>query len=134
MLPWEKQTMHANRSCLVPKGTGQLNCTCKRLINYWEKIHISGREVGWMPRGIAQFLGRVADCCLELHNFWVEQLTAAHNCTISGLSRPAGRNCTIFWVKLGWQICAIMEPNRFPNRIVQFLEGRLLSLQNCVIS
>ena len=45
MFPWEKQPMHANQFFSVPEGTGQLNWTCKRLLNCREKMHISGWEL-----------------------------------------------------------------------------------------
>lgn len=45
-----------------------------------------------------------------------------------GLRSPVGRNYAIFWMKPDWQNCAIMEPSRLPDIIVQFLEGRLVSL------
>jgi len=68
MLPWEKEPMHENQFCSVPEGTGQLNYTCKRLLNCWEKMCISGKELSWLPRRFAQFLGRAVDCYLGLRN------------------------------------------------------------------
>jgi len=54
-------------------GTDKLNCTYNSLLNWEEKMCISGRETSWLPRGIAQFLSRSAHCYLELHNFWADQ-------------------------------------------------------------
>jgi len=80
------------------------------------------------------FLGGIwADFPEGLHNFWAEQLTATQNCTISGLSIPAGRNCAIFSVKLDKNICTILEPNKLPDIIVHFLEGRMVPLENYAI-
>ena len=61
-------------------------------------------------------------------------MTSVHNFIISGLSSCPGMNCAIFERKTDKKNCAIMEPTRLPDRIAQFLEGRLVSLQNCVIS
>ena len=63
MLPWEKQPIHANQFCSVSEGIGKLNCTCNSLLSWEEKMHISGRELGGIPRGIAQFPSKAADCC-----------------------------------------------------------------------
>jgi len=35
-------------------------------------------------------------------------------------------DCTISGGELSWLDCTFMEPSRQPNRIVQFLEGRLV--------
>lgn len=78
--------------------------------------------------------GSWADCPGDLRNLWAEQLIVAQDCTILGLSSPAGRNCAIFWIMLDWQNCAILEPSRLTNIIVQFVEGRLVAIQNCAIS
>ena len=84
---------------------------------------------------IFAFLGGSWAGFLEgLCNFWVEQLTTAQNCAISGMICPTGRNCAIFPVNSNRQICAILEPNKLPDKIAQFLEGRLVPLQNCAIS
>ena len=64
--------MHASMFSLVLKGTNQLICPCKRLLNYWEKMRISGWELGWLLRGFTQFLGKAADCYPYLRKFWVE--------------------------------------------------------------
>lgn len=80
------------------------------------------------------FLGGSWAGCLEsLCSFSTEQLSAAHNCTISRLSSPGGRSCTIFSMKSDKKICTILEPSRLLNKIAQFLKGRLVSLQNCAI-
>ena len=62
-----------------------------------------------------QFLGRAADCCLDLHKSWAEQPAARKICI-----NPARR--------VGWQDCVILEPIRLSERIAQFLEGRLVTL------
>lgn len=72
MLPSEEQPMHANQFCSVPEGIGQLHGTCNVLLSWEEKMCIFGRELGYLPRGITQFLGGAADYCLELHNFLAE--------------------------------------------------------------
>jgi len=36
-------------------------------------------------------------------------------------------------MKPDWQNCAILEPSSLLDRIAQFLEERLVSLQNCAI-
>jgi hypothetical protein len=78
--------------------------------------------------------GSWADCPGDLHNFWAEQLTAAQICTNPGLnSLLLGKNCTNPAGRVGWQDCAILEPSRLSERIAQFLEGRLVSLQKCTI-
>lgn len=73
MLPWDKQFMHENQFFSVLKGTDQPDGTCISLQAWWENLCIFGREMGWLPKGIAQFMGWVDDCYPELHNFWVEQ-------------------------------------------------------------
>ena len=65
--------MHASLLCSVQEGTGQLNYTCKRLLDSWEKMCISGWELSWLPRRFAQFLGRTADCYPYLRKFWAKQ-------------------------------------------------------------
>jgi len=72
MLPWEKHTVHANQFCMVSEGTGQINYTCNSLLSWEEKMCIFGRELGWLPKGIAQFLGRETDYFPKLRNFWAE--------------------------------------------------------------
>lgn len=49
------------------------------------------------------------------------------------LGRVVGKDCTVFWVNPNWKDCAIIEPNRLQDKIMQFLEGRLGALQNCTI-
>lgn len=120
MLPWGKHSMHANQFFSVPEGTNQLNCTSKRLLNCWERMCISGRELIWLPSRFVQFLGKADD-------FY-------QDCAIPRLSSPAGRFCAIFLMKLDWKNCTILEPIKLPDKIVQFLVGRLVSLQNCAIS
>ena len=89
----------------------------------------------WLRGIFVQFLGGSWAGCLEgLRNFWEEQLTTAQDYTISRLNSPTRRNCVIFPVNNDRQIYAILDPNRLPDRIAQFLEGRLVSLQNCAIS
>lgn len=61
--------------------------------------------------------GSLAGCPEGLCNFWVEQLTAALNCIIFGLSSPAGRNCAIFSVSNDRHICEILELSRLPEKI-----------------
>ena len=61
MFPWGKKPMHASHFCLVPEGTGQLNWTWKRQLDCWEKMRISGWELGSLPKRFVQFLGRLAD-------------------------------------------------------------------------
>lgn len=73
-----------------------------------------------MTRRFVQFLGRAADCYLDLHKSWAEQPISGKIC-----ANPAGR--------VDWQDCAILEPSKLSERIVQFLEGRLVSLQKCTI-
>lgn len=68
-----------------------------------------------------------------LHNYWVKQLTTAQDCAILGLSRSAEKDFTLFQVKPDWEDCTILDPSKLPDKIVQFLEGRLVSLQNCAI-
>jgi len=53
MLPWEEKPMHAKQFFSVPEGTVQLNFTCNSLLSWEEKMCISRRELGWLPRGIA---------------------------------------------------------------------------------
>ena len=65
--------MHARLFQSVPEGTSQLSCTYKRLVNYWEKMCISGWEMGWLVKIFVQFLGKVVDFCPDLHKFSVEQ-------------------------------------------------------------
>jgi len=74
-----------------------------------------------------------ASCPRDLCNLWVKQLTTAQICTNFGLRSSVGENCAIFIVNVDCQNCAILEPCRLPIRIVQFMEGRLVSLQNCTI-
>ena len=69
----------------------------------------------------------------DLHNFWAKQLIVAQIFTNSRLSSHAGKMCTNTAGSVGKQDCAILEPNRLPKRIVQFLEGRLVALQKCTI-
>ena len=78
--------------------------------------------------------GNWAGCPRDLRNFWEEQLTVAQICTNSGLSNLAREICANPTGSVGRQDCAILDPNRLLKRIVQFLEGRLGSLQNCTIS
>lgn len=89
MLPWEKHPMHASLFCSVWKGTSQLSCTCKRLLDCWREMCISGREMGWLPRIFAQFLGWVTDCSPDLHKSWAEQPIA-------------GKICANPTVRVGW--------------------------------
>jgi len=60
-------------------------------------------------------------------------LTTAQICANSGLSNLAGEICTNPVGNVGRQGCAILDPSRLPERIAQFLEGRLVALQKCVI-
>ena len=69
----------------------------------------------------------------DLHNFLVEQLSPTKMCTNSGLSNSAGESCTIPTGSVDWQNCVILESSRLSERIAQFLEGRLVSLQKCAI-
>lgn len=69
MMPWEKQPMDANQFFSIPKGTGQLNCTCRRFLNCWEKMHIYGRDLDWLRGIFVQFLGILADFCPDLFKF-----------------------------------------------------------------
>jgi len=62
-----------------------------------------------------QFLGRAAECYLDLHKSWVEQPTTGKIC--ANPARSVGR-----------QDCTILEPNRLPERIAQILEERLVAL------
>lgn len=80
--------MHASQVSLVPGGTGQSNCTCKRLLNRLEKME-------FMDGSWASFPG-------DLCNFWVEQLIATWDCTIPGLSSPVRKNYIIFSMKPNW--------------------------------
>jgi len=61
-------------------------------------------------------------------------MTAAKNYTISRLSNHAWKNCIIFLVNGDRKICTILEPSKLPDKIAQFLEGRMVPLQNCTIS
>ena len=119
-MPWEKKRMHASLFFSVLEGSGQLSCTCKRLLYWWRKMHISNCKLGWLPKGIVQFLGRATECYLYLQKSWAKQPIDGKNC-----ANPAGSGCR--------QDCAILEPSRLPERIVKFLEGRLVSLQKCAI-
>ena len=51
-----------------------------------------------------------------------------------GAGLTAQKDCVIISVKLDRKICAILDPSTLPDRIAQFLEGRLVPLQNCTIS
>ena len=53
MLPWEKQPMNESMFSSASKGTNQLSCSCKKLLNCWEKMCIYGWDLGWLLRGFA---------------------------------------------------------------------------------
>jgi len=65
-------------------------------------------------------MGRAANHCPDLCKSWAEQLDTRKIC-----ANPAGM--------VGWKDCAILEPSRLSERIVQFLEGRMVALQKCAI-
>ena len=64
--------MYASMFFSVSEEIGQLSCTCKRLLNRREKTHISGWELGWLLRILAQFMAREAECYLDLYKLWAE--------------------------------------------------------------
>jgi len=115
MLPWEKQPMLASQFCSVPKGTGQLSCTYKRLLDCWEKMCISGWELGWLARRFEHFLGSGTDYYPYLHKFWAEHpcwgklhnscwefwLEELHNI---GAQQAARQDCTISRGKAGFPL------------------------------
>lgn len=68
-LTWGKQPMHASLFFSAPEGTSKLNCTFKRLLNYWYNMHISGWDLVFMLRIFVQFLGRAVGCYWYLWKF-----------------------------------------------------------------
>lgn len=62
--------MHASHVFSVSGGTSQPEGTCNSFPMF---CAVSRGKLGWLPRGIAQFLGGATDCYPELRNFWVEQ-------------------------------------------------------------
>ena len=88
---------------------------------------IARRKYAFLDGISVDFLG-------DLCNFWAEQLTITQDYVIPGLSSPVGKNCPIFWMKHDQKNCAILEPSKLPDRITQFLEERLVSLQNYTFS
>ena len=111
--------MHANYFCSVPEGTGNSATHARDCSTVGRKCTFLATSWDGFP--------------IDLHNFWVEKLTATHICTNYGLTNPARENCAIFTVRVDCENCAIIEPNRLRVMIAQFLEGRLVSLQNCAI-
>lgn len=79
--------MHASLCHLVPKGTDQLNCTCKALLHCWRKMCIYGWGLGWLPRRFAQFLGRAVDYDPDLCKFMDEKPCWGNLC----------KSCQEFW-------------------------------------
>lgn len=124
----EKQAMHASQVSMVSSGTGQPKCSCMKLLNCLRKMCIFGWDLGWLPRIFAQFRGRAANCCPDLHKFWVEQpcwgnLRNFHwECWLaelrnSGAQQVTKQDCAIFGVKAA-----------IPLEMCNFL-GELLNLQ-----
>lgn len=60
-------------------------------------------------------------------------MIAAQNCANFGLSYSVGPDCLIFSRKTVSLYYAISEPSRLANRFAQFMQGRLVPLENCTI-
>jgi len=90
---------------------------------------IFGRNLGQLPRGIAQFLGGAVDRCLEFHNLWVDLsyrarfrsfhweycLTRLHSFWVQ---QAVNQICTISWGKTG-------SPLEFHNFLRELLSQQL---------
>ena len=119
MLLWEEKPMHANWFSQSQRET--INSVAHE------------RDCSTIGEKCAFLAWSQAGCVGDLRNFWAEQLTATHICTNSGLSNLVGEICANPSGRIGRQDCIILETSRLPERIAQFLEGRLFSFQKFAI-
>ena len=131
------QSRSLNQAMPFHAALGEVVYACKFVLlglggNWLTQLHMKG-TARLLEKKCAFLAGSWVGCRGGLRNFWADKLTAAQIFVNFGLSSSAGENCAIHVGSVDWQNCAILEPNRLPDKIAQFLEGRLVALQKCTI-